>query len=121
MHAPPLVGAGPAAVVNPPHAGMPSVPLLEPELVVLAEVVAPPELVVEPEPVVEPVVLAEVVVPPELVVLSVVLPEAPPAPPVAIEGSLEPHRAAPRQQATVRICRMRAGARVVRVMSFDSS
>jgi hypothetical protein len=112
VHAPPLVGAGPAAVVSPAHAGMPRVPLLELELPVELELAVEPEL---------PVVELELAVEPELAVVVLdmaVLLAAPPAPPVDDAGSLEPpHCAVPSQQAAARICIVRAGARVVRIMS----
>jgi hypothetical protein len=123
------VGAGPAIVVNPAHAGCPSVPLLvlvELELVVAPEVeldVVVPEL--ELDVVVVPELELDVVVAP---VLDVVLLElwvvgpldVPPAPPVAA-GALEPHRAVARPQSAARICRARKVERVVRVMSVNSS
>jgi hypothetical protein len=111
VHAPPLVGAGPAAVVSPAQAGMPRVPLLEPELA--AEL----ELPVALEPPVEPELLEEAELAAELELA--VLPVAPPAPPVEVAGSLElPHCAVPSQQAAARICSVRAGTRVVRIMSL---
>lgn len=109
-----MVGAGPAAVVNPVHEGMPVWP---PEL----ELLLAPELLVEPEVLVVLELLAELellVAPPPAAELELVAPPgAPPAPPVDDAGSLElPHRAVARQQAAARICTVKAWTRVVRIM-----
>jgi hypothetical protein len=115
-----LVGAAPAAVFSPEHAGVPSVPLLEEEeeevLVVPELVVLELELVllVVPELVVLELELVLLVVP-ELVVLELEPGEVPPAPPVWTAGSLEPHRAVARHVAAR--TRVRTGDRIVRVMA----